>query len=96
MITGILALILILMFIYGIYSVVSGKFALRKKSVVKGRPARIAGLIFLSAPVLWILITVAADAAGSKNDFAFLIAVLLAAVISGFSGALWYLRNHSQ
>lgn len=94
MITGVLGGILIVMFIYGLYSVISGKFSLRQKPVVKGRPARIAGLIFLSAPVLWILIVVAADAARVKSEFAVLVAVPLAAVIGGVVGALWYLHNH--
>lgn len=99
MITGVLGAILIVMFIYGLYSVISGRFGLRKKRAVKGRHARIAGLIFLSAPVLWILIVVAADVARVKSEageLAVLIAVPLAAVIGGFVSALRYLHNHRQ
>ncbi|MFO8239673.1 MAG: hypothetical protein R6T90_01600 [Dissulfuribacterales bacterium] len=97
MIPAILSVFLVLMFIYGLYSVISGKFALRKKHSVKGRPARIAGLFFLAALAVQILVLIIADAARVKSDFgelAVLIIVPLAAVIGGFVGALKYLHNH--
>ena len=97
MIPGLLSVVLILMFIYGLYAVISGKFALRKKHSVKGRPARIAGLFFLAAPAVQILVLIIADAARVRSDFgelAILIIVPLGAVIGGFVGALKYSHNH--
>ena len=68
MITGILVLILILMFIYGLYAVAIGKFGLRQRSMVKGRTARFAGGSCLVAPIFWILVVLAVDVARIKND----------------------------